>query len=240
MNARRGSTSGPISTVKMRSASTRSLTVTRRNSAPRRVHRRLEQLRRVHLAEALVALDVEVLLAGLLDRLDRSEQVFAGRSPRPLSLPCTRPTGALPCIQPSARRARRSSASACALRRRGAARTPRRPPVAAARRVRPFVDDQLAALLFFRISSSAASCASVSRKRPLPPTTNHTVGSWRSGTVAAARYPANGTAASAAAVLDLAQLADQVHQRAQLTAAPLLAALVLQRRGAEARARPGC
>ena len=61
MNLRRGSTSSPISVEKMMSASYGVLDPHLQQRARLRVHRRLPELLRVHLAEALVALDLEAL-----------------------------------------------------------------------------------------------------------------------------------------------------------------------------------
>src|SRR4030095_8279494 len=77
MNSRRGSTTSPISRVKISSATSASATSTWSRarlecaSAVGGIERRLPELVGVHLAEALVALDGEALAAGGEDRLQQ-------------------------------------------------------------------------------------------------------------------------------------------------------------------------
>ena len=66
MNSRRGSTASPISVVKMSSAATASSMRTCSRRRDFGIDRRLPELRRVHLAEALVALD-RLSLARLIE-----------------------------------------------------------------------------------------------------------------------------------------------------------------------------
>ena len=69
MNSRRGSTTSPISLVKMSSASARSSTLTCKQRARLGVQRGFPQLVGVHLAQTLVALQGQALLALGQDRL---------------------------------------------------------------------------------------------------------------------------------------------------------------------------
>jgi len=63
MKSRRGSTSSPISSSKRFEAVDRSSVVDPEDRTRGRIHRRLPELFRIHLAEALVALDVDGPLA---------------------------------------------------------------------------------------------------------------------------------------------------------------------------------
>ena len=76
MNSRRGSTTSPISLVKMSSASSTSLTLTCSSERAFGVERGLPELLGVHLAEAFVALQRQALAAGVGHRL---EEVDAAR-----------------------------------------------------------------------------------------------------------------------------------------------------------------
>jgi hypothetical protein len=74
MNSRRGSTLSPMSTEKTLSASRLSPTRTLSRTRLGVVHRGLPQLLGVHLAEALVALDLEAGAAELADVLDEVDE----------------------------------------------------------------------------------------------------------------------------------------------------------------------
>ena len=76
MNLRRGSTWSPISVVNIRSASVWSSAFTCSSVRLRRIHRRLPQRVRVHLAKALVAIDRDALLAGGDEELDEIVERF--------------------------------------------------------------------------------------------------------------------------------------------------------------------
>ncbi len=73
MNSRRGSTTSPISVVKISSASSAWSTLHLEERADGRIERGLPELLGVHLAETLVALDREALAAERQDRLDQIE-----------------------------------------------------------------------------------------------------------------------------------------------------------------------
>ena len=71
MNVLRCSTSSPISTSKTPSAVTASVIDDPQQGAVLGVHRRLPELRGSHLAQALVALDGDALLALLVQEIDQ-------------------------------------------------------------------------------------------------------------------------------------------------------------------------
>ena len=107
MNSRRGSTSSPISLVKMSSASADVVDPHLQQRPRLRVERRLPELLGVHLAQALVALQRQPLLALARSprRGARSARRSAARGPCAPASPARRRPPAAPSVSAASRRA---------------------------------------------------------------------------------------------------------------------------------------